>query len=43
VREVDVNLYRARAAVVHAPATPIIDLLHAVTECGYGAALNVAA
>ena len=39
VREVDVNLYRALATVVHGPPCGAAALLRAVRGTGYGAAL----
>ena len=43
VREVDVNLYRARATIAHAADCSDADLIRAVVQIGYAAALNVAA
>jgi copper chaperone CopZ len=37
VREVDVNLYRARAIVAHEHPCSAADLVRAVTAAGYGA------
>jgi copper chaperone CopZ len=40
VIEVEVNLYRGKAAVVHGSACGIDDLIRAVKSTGYGAALE---
>ncbi len=37
VQQVNVNIYRARAVVLHEPPCTIPDLVHAVTEAGYAA------
>ncbi|MBS0196494.1 MAG: heavy-metal-associated domain-containing protein [Planctomycetes bacterium] len=37
VQQVNVNIYRARAVVLHEPPCTVADLLHAVTEAGYSA------
>jgi copper chaperone CopZ len=36
VKDVDVNLHRARAAIVHQPTCTITDLAQAVVRQGYG-------
>ncbi len=39
VKDVDVNLYRARATISHEPPCGAADLVRAVVRAGYGAAL----
>jgi len=41
VKGVDVNLYRARAVIVHAPTCEPAALVRAVEAVGYGAALDL--
>jgi CBS domain-containing protein/copper chaperone CopZ len=41
VKEVEVNLYRARATVLHAPTCETSGLIRAVVSAGYGAVLDV--
>jgi copper chaperone CopZ len=43
VREVDVNLYRARATIAHARECSINECIRAVVQAGYTAAISVAA
>lgn len=43
VREVDVNLFRARATVVHTAACGPADLIRALVAAGYGASPAAAA
>jgi copper chaperone CopZ len=38
VKEVDVNLYRARATIIHASPCTVADLITAVARAGFGAA-----
>ena len=40
VRDVDVNLHRARATIVHERSSTLDALLGAVVRAGYGASLN---
>lgn len=39
VQEVNVNLHRARATIVHTPACKPADLVWAIVQAGYGASL----
>ena len=39
VEEVDINLHRARARILHTPPCRPADLLSAIVEAGYGASL----
>jgi copper chaperone CopZ len=43
VCDVDVNLHRARATIVHEPPATLEALLGAIVRAGYGASLNGAA
>lgn len=40
VRDADVSLYRARATVTHLPGCEPAELVGAVVQVGYGAALD---
>lgn len=40
VRDVDVNLFRAWAAVVHEPPCTVPRLIQAIADAGYDAALR---
>lgn len=37
VRDVDVNLYRARATIVHEPPCVVAELMRIIEEAGYAA------
>lgn len=39
LKEAEVNLFRARAIVLHAPPCTVAQLVQAVVQAGYGATL----